>query len=161
MTGDESIAGVADSTRNEAEEHDPGPRPTEASKDLENGVRFCISLVIDDQNHAGQLSGAFHPLFDHRLTCGRLLCSEAKNSGRIATDYESHPAVAQIADSVEQNNRRWRCDSHQLTNARDTRSLPPHWLKLRLERSDKRCLITTLRVEIVNSVPSTTAKCNS
>jgi hypothetical protein len=114
ITGNESIADVTDSTRNEPEEHDPGPRPTEASKDLEDRVRFRVGRVIHDQNHAGQFNGASHPLLDHRLTGKRLLCSEAKHSGRIATDHESHPAVAQIADSVEQNNRRWRCSSHQL-----------------------------------------------
>ena len=122
MTGDESIADVTDSRRNEPEEHNPGPRPTEASKDLEHRVRFCVGRVIRDQNHAGQFGGASHPLFDHRLTGRRLLCSEAKNCGRIATDYEFNPAVAQIADSVEQNNRRWRCDFHRLrlrTNSPD------------------------------------------
>ena len=103
MTGDESIADVTDSTRNEPEERHPGPRPTEASKDLEDGVRFGVGRVIDDQNHAGQFNGASHPSFDDSPTRGRLLRGEAKNSGRIATDNESHPAVAQIADPVEQD----------------------------------------------------------
>jgi hypothetical protein len=48
MTGDESIADVTDSTRNEPEERHPGPGPTEASKYLDDGVRFGVGRVIDD-----------------------------------------------------------------------------------------------------------------
>ena len=101
MTRDESIAEVPEPARNEVEEHHPRPRRTEASEDLEDGVRFRVGGVIHDQNHAGQLGGAAHPLFHDRVTGGRLLCSEAKKPGGIATDDESHPAIAEITDSIE------------------------------------------------------------
>jgi hypothetical protein len=70
---------------------------------LEDRVRFCVDRVLLDQNNAGQLADAAHVLFDYRLTGKRLLCGEAKNAGWIATDYEPHPGVAQIADSIEQD----------------------------------------------------------
>jgi hypothetical protein len=70
---------------------------------LEDRVRFCVDRVLPDQNNAGQLAEAAHVLFDYRLTGRRLLCGEAKKAGWIATDYEPHPGVAQIADSIEQD----------------------------------------------------------
>jgi hypothetical protein len=42
-------------------------------------------------------------LFDYRLTGRRLLRGETENAGWIAPDYEPHPGVAQIADSIEQD----------------------------------------------------------
>lgn len=103
MTRDESIASITDATRNESQEHHPGPPRAEASEDLQDGVRFGVDRVIHDQNHAGQCGGASHALFDDRVTSGRLLGREAKYPGRIAADHESDPSVAQVTDSIEQN----------------------------------------------------------
>jgi len=81
--------------------------------------------VVLDQNHAGQLGGAFHAFFDYRLTDRRLPRDEAENAGWIAPDYESHPGVAQIADSIEQDERRSHPDYHRV---------PPYTNSARLKR---------------------------
>jgi hypothetical protein len=75
----------------------------ESSKDLEDRVRLCVDRVVLDQNNAGQLACAAQALCDYRLTHRRLLSSEAKYAGWVAPDNEPHPGVAQIADSVEQD----------------------------------------------------------
>jgi hypothetical protein len=75
---------------------------------LEDSVRFPEYGVILDQYNAGQLAGTAQAVLDYRLTDGRLLRGEAKNAGWIAPDHESNPAVAQIADSVEQDESRLR-----------------------------------------------------
>jgi hypothetical protein len=70
---------------------------------LQDRVRFCVDRAALDQNNAGQLADAAHVLFDYRLTDTRLLCGEAEKAGWIAADYEPHPGVAEIADSIEQD----------------------------------------------------------
>jgi hypothetical protein len=106
MADDETVAGVTDSTRNDAQEGDPRPGRTESRKDFEDRVRLYVDRVDLDQNDAGQLGCAAQVLFDYRSTDRRLLRGEAKNAGWIAPDYESHPGVAQITDPVEQD--QWR-----------------------------------------------------
>jgi hypothetical protein len=92
---------------------------------VEDGVRFCVDRFLLDQNNAGQLADAAHVLFDYRLTGRRLLGGEAKNASWIATDYEPHPGVAQIADSIEQDERRSHPGYHRV---------PPFTNKARLKR---------------------------
>jgi hypothetical protein len=95
---------------------------------VKDGVRFCVDRVVLDQNDAGQLACAAQVLFDYRLTDSGLLCAEAKNAGRIMPDYESNPGVAQIADTVEQNQRRSNRDHHRAcphTNSTRLKLRPP------------------------------------
>jgi hypothetical protein len=92
---------------------------------LEDGVRFCEGGVIFDQYNAGQPAGTAQVILDYRLTGRCLLCGKAKNAGRIAPDYESHPGVAQIADSIEQDERRSHSDYHRV---------PPYTNSARLKR---------------------------
>jgi hypothetical protein len=92
---------------------------------LEDRVRLCVDRVVLDQNDAGQLACAAQVLFDYRLTDRRLLRDEAENAGWIAPNYESHPGVAQIADPVEQDERRSHPDYHRV---------PPDTNSARLKR---------------------------
>jgi len=75
----------------------------ESSKDSEDCVRFCVDDVVLDKNNGGRLVSTAHVVFDYRPTGSGLLCGEVKNAGRIAPDNESHPGVAQIADSIDQD----------------------------------------------------------
>jgi hypothetical protein len=94
MADDETVASVAESTRNDPCPRNPEPRRTESRKDLEDRVRLCVDRVVLDQNHAGQLASAASVVFDYCPTGRRLLCGEPKNTRWIAPYYESHPGVA-------------------------------------------------------------------
>ena len=114
MFCDEAVASIADSTRNDPKERDPRPGRTQPSKDSENRVGLQVDRVVLDQNNAGQFASTSNMVFNYRLTSRRLLRGEAKSAVRIALYHESDPAVAEIANPVEQDNRRLLCDCHQL-----------------------------------------------
>ena len=111
MAGDELVARVTNWPRNDPQEGDPGPGWSKPAKDLQDGIRLRVNRVIVDQNNAGQGISVSHVILDYGLAGGCLLGGEAKDPLRIAADNESHPAVAQIADPIEQDKRR----SHWIT----------------------------------------------
>src|SRR5262249_11329313 len=106
MRDNEAIATIKKPAGNNPKHAGPRPGCIEPREYLQHRSRIPINRVPHNQDNTRQVPGAVNAFPDNRLADWRLLCREAENARRIMPNYESDPGVAQVADSVEQNQRR-------------------------------------------------------
>ncbi len=104
--GHETIKAIADSTRDPAGRCEPSPGPGQTGHDSQHGVGLRVRVLVCDHDDGVVAVRRKVPLPEQCLSGDRLHRGKAKDRVAVGPENEPHPGRTQVADTVEQHDRR-------------------------------------------------------